>query len=107
MTTLLLGLIAAASILGAAAPASAEYREVRIIRDWDRPPWARHFAWRGDCRDVTERRYRPDGRVEIRRFHRCDRHGHIDLELTRARRVNSYLDLSAGHRTTSVEEYSG
>jgi len=33
MKTLLLGVVAAAAILGA-APASAEYREVRIVRDW-------------------------------------------------------------------------
>jgi hypothetical protein len=75
MKTLLLGVITATTILGA-APASAEYREVRIVRDWDRdwdrPHWFRHFAWLGDCRDVTERRYRPNGTIEIRRIHRCD-----------------------------------
>jgi Ni/Co efflux regulator RcnB len=73
MKTLLLGVVAAAAILGA-APASAEYREVRIVRDWDPPwhhrPWYRHFAW-GGCRDVTERRYQPDGTVVVRRIHRC------------------------------------
>jgi hypothetical protein len=62
------------TILGATS-ASAEYREVRIVRDWDHwhhPPWFRHFArWR-DCRDITERRYRPDGTVVVRRIHRCD-----------------------------------
>jgi hypothetical protein len=62
MKTLLLGVVATAAILGG-APASAEYREVRIVRDWDPPwhhrPWYRHFAW-GGCRDVTERRYQPD-----------------------------------------------
>jgi hypothetical protein len=42
MKTLLLGVVAAAAILGA-APASAEYREVRIVRDWD-PPW-HHPPW--------------------------------------------------------------
>jgi hypothetical protein len=60
MKTLLLGVITATTILGA-APAPAEYREVRIVRHWDRdsdrPHWFRHFAWLGDCRDVTERRY--------------------------------------------------
>jgi hypothetical protein len=74
MKTLLLGMVAAAAILGATS-ASAEYREVRIVRDWDHwhhPPWFRHFArWR-DCRDITERRYRPDGTVVVRRIHRCD-----------------------------------
>jgi hypothetical protein len=73
MKTLLLGVVAAVAILGA-TPASAEYREVRIVRDWDHwhhPPWFRDFAW-GGCRDITERRYRPDGTVVVRRIHRCD-----------------------------------
>jgi hypothetical protein len=76
MKTLLLVVVAAATILGGAAPASAEYREVRIVRDWDydwhRRPSARHFARWGECRDVRERRYRPDGTVVVRRIHRCD-----------------------------------
>ena len=76
MKMLLLGVVAATAILGP-APTFAESREVRIIReydrDWDRPPWARHFAWwRGGCRDITERWYRPDGTIEVRKVHRCD-----------------------------------
>jgi hypothetical protein len=73
---LLLVVTAGAAILGGATPASAQYREVRIVRDWDygrhRPPWARHYARWSECRDVTERRYRPNGTVVVRRIHRCD-----------------------------------
>jgi hypothetical protein len=46
MKTLLLGMVAAAAILGATS-ASAEYREVRIVRDWDHwhhPPWFKAFC---------------------------------------------------------------
>jgi hypothetical protein len=72
--TLLLVVIAGAAIVCGGAPASAQYREVRIVRDydWHRPPWARHYARWGECRDVTERRYRPNGTVVVRRIHRCD-----------------------------------
>jgi hypothetical protein len=60
-------------ILGAAS-ASADYREVHIIRDyyrgWDSTLWVRQFAWRpGIVATSPERRDRRDGIVEV---HRCD-----------------------------------
>ena len=73
--TLFLIVVAAVAVLGVAPPASAQYREIRIVRDWDdwhRRPWVRHHVQWGECRDLTERRYRPNGTVVVRRIHRCD-----------------------------------
>lgn len=71
-------LAATAAATLSAVPASADYREVRIVREYDRdwgPPWRpwRHVEWRGpECRDVIERRYRRNGTVVERIVHRCD-----------------------------------
>jgi hypothetical protein len=76
MKTALSCVVAAATILGT-VPAPVHAREVRIIREYDHgwhPPWAPPWArvwWRDECRVISERRYRPDGTVVVRRVREC------------------------------------